>query len=78
MGSTIYDGMRRTKGWMLMYTHHVTQGDGSKLAASRAGVSVHTVKQKYDSDPTFAAEVEKAERDGLLSAKGRRRAAIAS
>lgn len=75
MGSTIYDGMRTTKHWMKVYVHHVTQGDGPKLAASRAEVSTHTVKQRYENDPIFQAEVERAEREGESSAKGRRRAA---
>jgi len=61
MGSDIYTGMRRIRGWMKPFLHHVANGDGDKRAASRVETSTVVIKQFYESDPVFRAEFDVAD-----------------
>ncbi len=58
--SDVYVGMRRVRGWMKPFIHHVANGDSDTRAASRVETSTHIIQQSYASDPTFKAEYDAA------------------
>ena len=62
MGSETLKGMYVTQEWMAQFINHVSNGDGDKLAASRASVSTHVVQQKLNIDDRFFAQYTDAKR----------------
>ncbi len=58
--SEIYARMRKVRGWMKPFLHHVASGDGDVRAASRVETSTHTIKQFYLNDPVFKVEYDAA------------------